>query len=181
MVAEELLGKYLVRKIGPSLRLKTGRIVEVEAYIGPHDKASHAFNWKITPRNQTEYLEGGRIYIYLVYGMYWQFNITTAKKGQPECVLIRALEPVNKLDIRCPTLKSWTNGPGKLCRWMQLDKSFNAEDLTKSKRIWLEDRGEKIKKSQIIATARVGIDYAQEWAKKPWRFYIKDNSFVSGK
>src|SRR3989338_11715849 len=83
-VAKDLLGKYLVC---PPL---AGKIVETEAYIGPKDKASHAFNWKITPRNKTEYLEGGHIYIYLVYGMYWQFNVVTAGAGKPECVLIRA-------------------------------------------------------------------------------------------
>ncbi len=166
-VAKELLGKYLVRKIGK--KKLVGKIVETEAYIGPKDRASHAFKGKITPRNKTEYLEGGHIYIYLVYGMYWQLNITTSKTGKPECVLIRALESPE------------ATGPGKLCRWMKLNKSFDAEDLTKSKRIWLEDRGERTKKSQIVATKRVGIDYAGEWAKKPWRFYIKDNPYTSRK
>jgi len=169
LVAKELLGKLLVRKIGPFDKLRVGKTVGTEAYIGPKDRASHAFNWKMTPRNKTEYLEGGHIYIYLVYGMYWQFNITTAKRGQPECVLIRALEAPE------------ATGPGKLCRWLKLDKSFDGEDLTKSKKIWLEDREVKIKKSQIVATKRVGIDYAKEWAKKPWRFYIKDNLYVSRK
>lgn len=162
-VAKELLGKYLVRKIGRK-RL-AGKIVEVEAYIGPKDKASHAYNWKITPRNKTEYLEGGRIYIYLCYGMHWQLNIVTAKAGQPECVLVRALEPVKTSGVDA-------SGPGKLCKWLELDKSFDSEDLTKSKRIWLENRDEKIEKSQIAMGPRIGIDYAKEWAKKPWRFYI---------
>ena len=181
-VAKELLGKYLVRPIRPRpfsekdgangvkkivTKKMIGKIVETEAYIGPEDKASHAYQGKITPRNKTEYLEGGHIYIYLCYGMYWQLNITTAKAGQPECVLIRALE------------SSEATGPGKLCRWLKLDKSFDGEDLVKSKRIWLEDREERIKKSQIIATERIGIDYAGKWAKKPWRFYIKNNPFVS--
>jgi DNA-3-methyladenine glycosylase len=164
-VAKDLLGKNLVRKVG---RKKTmAKIVETEAYIGPKDKASHAFGGKITPRNKTEYLEGGHIYIYLCYGIHWQLNITTAKAGEPECVLIRALASPE------------ATGPGKLCRWMKLDKSFDGEDLTKSKRIWLEDCGCKIKRSQIVATKRIGIDYAEEWAEKPWRFYIKDNPYVS--
>jgi len=100
--------------------------------------------------------------------MYWQLNITTAKEGQPECVLIRAIEP---MDLK---LLNLTNGPGKLCQWLKLDKSFYAEDLTKSKRIWLEDRGLKIEPSQIIATKRIGIDYAGPyWSHRHWRFLLK--------
>jgi len=175
VVAKELLGKYLIRKYRG--KVLEGKIVETEAYIGPEDKASHAYKGKITPRNKTEYLKGGYIYIYLCYGMYWQLNITTARAGQPECVLIRALEPSLKEDEN--KIKNLTDGPGKLCRWMRLDKSFDGEDLIQSKRIWLEDRGQKVKKSQIIATTRIGIDYADEWAKRPWRFYLRDNLFVS--
>lgn len=209
LVAKELLGKYLVRKIGnpegPRPHVEggvygagkkiIGKIVETEAYIGPKDKASHAYQGKITKRNKTEYLEGGHIYIYLCYGIYWQLNITTEKSGKPECVLIRALEPVvtNKSEFttnipnkdsrkfaqKFAKIRELANGPGKLCRWMKLDKSFDGEDLTKSNRIWLEDRGGKILLSQIAKTKRIGIDYAEEWAKKPWRFYIKNSSFVS--
>ncbi|MDP2864170.1 MAG: DNA-3-methyladenine glycosylase [bacterium] len=160
-VAKKLLGKYIVRKIGK--KKLTGKIIETEAYIGPKDRASHAYGGKITPRNRAEYLIGGHIYIYLVYGMYWQFNISTYAEGKPECVLIRALD-----------LDKLANGPGKLCRYLKLDKSFYGEDLTKSKRIWLEDRGEKIKSSQIISTKRIGIDYAGPyWSKRNWRFVLK--------
>jgi len=173
-VAKSLLGKILVRKIGKKKLL--GKIVETEAYIGPQDKASHAFLGKITPRNKTEYLKGGHIYIYLCYGIHWQLNITTFKEGKPECVLIRALEPINDKKAREERSAS---GPGKLCRWLKLDKSFNEEDLVKSKRIWIEDWGIKIKKSLIKSSPRIGIEYAQEWAKKPWRFFLKDNVFVS--
>jgi len=181
-VAKEMLGKYLIHKIGK--KKFVSKIVETEAYIGPKDKASHAFKGKITKRNKAEYLIGGHIYIYLVYGMYWQLNISTASEGKPECVLICALEPL--YPKRYTLSPSIANGPGKLCRWMELDKSFYGEDLTKSKRIWLEnpakslrDRGARIKPNQIMTGKRIGIDYAQEWAEKPWRFYIKDNSFVS--
>jgi len=170
-VAKELLGKYLVR------RIKVGKIVETEAYIGPGDRASHAYGGRLTKRNKTEYLIGGHIYIYLCYGMYWQLNITTERAGKHECVLIRALEP---LDEKSKS-KKVASGPGKLCKWMKLDKSFDGEDLTKSKRIWLEDRGFKLKSSQIQAAKRIGIDYAGSWAKKPWRFYLKGNPFVSRK
>ncbi len=164
-VAQELLGKYIVRKLGK--RKLTGKIVETEAYIGPKDKASHAFGGKVTPRNRAEWLIGGHSYIYLVYGMYWQFNISTSHFATPECVLIRALAVENgnfKL----------ANGPGKLCQYLKLDKSFYAEDLTRSRRLWLEDRGVKLTKGDITATARIGIDYAGPyWAKRKWRYVIK--------
>lgn len=173
IVAKDLLGKYLVRKIGKKKLI--GKIVETEAYIGPEDRASHAFGGKITDRCKTEYLIGGHIYIYLCYGVYWMLNITTEKAGKPECVLIRALEPLGERE----RLERIASGPGKLCYWLRLNKSFDGKDLTKSKRIWLEDRGIKIKKSDIVAKERIGIDYAGSWAKKPWRFYIEDNSFVS--
>ena len=194
LVAKELLGKYIVRKIGK--RFLIGKIVETEAYIGPEDKASHSYKWKVTKRNLAEFLEGGHIYIYLCYGMYWQLNITTSKNCTPECVLIRALEPHPHLIPPPPQRggggikggggekskeekeKILPNGPGKLCKWLKLDKSFYGEDLVTSKRIWLEE-GEKIPLSKIVATKRIGIDYAEEWKDKPWRFYIKDNPFVS--
>lgn len=201
-LAKEFLGKFIVRKIGNKKRM--GMIVETEAYVGPQDRASHAFGGKVTPRNKAEYMAGGHIYIYLVYGMYWQLNISTGREGRPECVLIRALEPIianiHELSANAANrrfvktrgklvkIRDLANGPGKLCRWLKLDKSFYAEDLTKSKRIWLEDRGVKIprfhsgqvKKCDIVVAPRVGIDYAGPlWSKKPWRFYIKDNPFVS--
>ena len=175
-VARNLLGKYIVRPIRKSsisngvkkivTKRLEGKIIETEAYIGPKDRASHAFGGKITKRNLAEYLIGGHIYIYLVYGMYWQLNISTGGKGKPECVLIRALD-----------LGKLASGPGKVCRFLKLDKSFYAEDLTKSKRIWLEDRSglpEKIKPFQIMSTKRIGIDYAGPyWSKIKWRFLLK--------
>lgn len=190
-VAQELLGKFIVRRIGGKLR--TGMIVETEAYVGPQDRASHAYNGKITSRNKAEYMIGGHIYIYLVYGINWQLNISMGLAGAPECVLIRALQPMinnwrpsfrarqkNSLPKGRIPLKNLANGPGKLCRWLRVNKSFYGEDLTKSKRIWLEDRGVKIKKREIVSSPRIGIDYAGPvWAKKPWRFYIKNNPFVS--
>lgn len=206
-VAQELLGKYIIRKY--KNKLLVGKIVETETYIGPKDKASHAYtkkeqpkkeklkiiqqNWqriknyvenkeifikrilslknaKVTKRNLAEYLKGGHIYIYLVYGNYYQLNVTTFKEGYPECVLIRALEPI--LNLKNP------NGPGKLCKELKLDSSFWAEDLIKSKRIWLEGKKEKF---QIVKAKRIGIDYAEEYKEKLWRFYIKGNEFVSKK
>jgi len=189
-VAKDLLGKYIVRKIGKNKLV--GKIIETEAYIGPKDKASHAYNGKKTARNEAEFLVGGHIYIYLVYGMYWQMNISTSKTGSPECVLIRAVDlasnsrkisnfqfPISKQisNFKLQISKSieLTNGPGKLCRWLKLDESFYGEDLTKSKRIWLENRGDRIKPSQIKIGPRIGIDYAGPfWSKRKWRFLIKD-------
>lgn len=173
-VAQKILGKYIVRKLGN--KKLAGKIIETEAYIGPKDKASHAYvppeqrkkfpNGKITPRNKAEFLIGGHIYIYLVYGMYWQLNISTFKQNTAECILIRALEVSGKEKI--------ADGPGKLCNYLKLDKSFYGEDITKSKRIWVEDRGEKIKPEKILATGRIGIDYAGPyWSKRKWRFVLK--------
>lgn len=172
-VAKGLLGKYIVRKIGK--KELVGKIIETEAYIGPQDRASHAFGGKRTSRNQAEYLIGGHIYIYLVYGMYWQMNISTFEKEKPECVLIRAIEPVKdkRGTVEGLSLANLADGPGKLCNYLKLNKSFYGEDVTKSKRIWLEDRGEKIKPSQILTTGRIGIDYAGPyWSRRKWRFLI---------
>jgi len=177
-VAKDLLGKYIVRYWRN--KYIVGKIVETEAYIGPKDRAAHSFGGKITPRNKVEYLIGGYVYIYLVYGMYWQFNITTAHKGKPECVLIRACQPIcNQKHLSFKKLVNLANGPGKLCRYFHLNKSFYGEDLVTSARLWLEDRGEKVSPGKIVKTTRIGIDYAKEWAKKPWRFYISENPFVS--
>lgn len=173
-IAKKMLGKLIVRKRrGKKI---VGRIVETEAYVGPEDKASHSYLGKKTKRNKAEYLIGGHIYIYLVYGVYWQLNISTGRKGKPECVLVRAIEPVidNAIDI-----KDLTNGPGKLCRYLKLDNSFYGEDLTNSKKIWLEE-GIKIGKKNIASAPRIGIDYAGPyWSKRKLRFYIKNNPFVS--
>lgn len=180
-VARDLLGKVLVRSLGGK-RL-AGRIVETEAYVGVRDRASHAFGGKVTPRNVSEYLEGGHIYIYLCYGLYWQLNITVQAAGNPECVLIRALEPVHAPEVPPPAelreLRTLTAGPGRLCRWMRLGRSFDREDVTRSRRIRIEDLGIPVRRGHIVAAPRIGIDYAGEWAQMPLRFYIKSNPYVS--
>ena len=165
IVAQELLGKYIIRKYKG--KLLSGKIVETEAYIGPKDKAAHSYKNKITWRNIVEYLQGGYIYIYLVYGMYWQLNITTEKRGVPTCVLIRAIR-INH------SRSSLVDGPGKVCQYLKLNNSFYGENLNESQRIWLENRGEDIKKEDILATKRIGIEYAGNyWKNKKWRFIIK--------
>lgn len=171
-VCREILGKNIVRVWWG--RKLVGRIVEVEAYYGPQDRASHAYGGKVTRRNRAEYYQGGHVYIYLVYGLHWQFNISTGLHGHPECLLIRAVEPVAGFKDR------EGSGPGKFCRALKLNKSFYSEDLTKSPRLWLEDGSVKVKKSQIKTGPRIGIDYAGPyWARIPWRFYLKNNNFVS--
>jgi len=177
-VSRNLLGKCLLRKIGK--KILWGKIVETEAYIGPRDRASHAFLGKVTPRNRAEFMKGGHVYIYLVYGMYWQLNISTGRERSPECVLLRALEPIQLRNQNTVALKHIANGPGKLCRWLRLDKSFYAEDLTTSKRLWVVDCGFGVTPLEIGISSRIGIDYAgPEWAGKPWRFFIKKSPFVS--
>jgi len=183
VVAKKLLGKYLVHHT-PHGKL-VGKIVETEAYIGPHDKASHAYGGKRTVRNRAEFLIGGHVYIYLVYGMYWQFNISTSGHDTPGCVLLRALEPREGLEhmqqLRYNNdVRSLTNGPGKLCRAMGFDKKLYSMDLVDSNLIYLEDRGDVVNTRDIIAASRIGIDYAGPyWAHKKWRFYIRNNKFVS--
>lgn len=178
-VAKELLGKYLVRRIGG--RKKIAKIVETEAYIAPRDKASHAYGGRKTPRNAPLYLKGGHTYIYLCYGIHWLFNIVTGQKEVPECVLIRAVEPLVKNKQELVALRNLTNGPAKLCRWLNIDYDLNGKDLVTSRVFWIEDRGEIIKSNLIVASTRIGVDYAEEWANKPWRFYLRDNKFVSRK
>lgn len=182
-VARQLLGKYLVHNTVQGKLV--GKIVETEAYIGPRDKASHSYGGKMTERNKAEFLIGGHVYIYLVYGMYWQMNITTEDSDVLGCVLIRALEPIGGLEqmkaLRYnKDTRNLTNGPGKLCMAMQLDKSLYGVDLANNKIIYLEDRGDRVRLSGVISCARIGIDYAGPyWAKRKWRFYIKNNQFVS--
>ena len=161
-VAKNLLGKYLVvKKQGEFF---AGRIVETEAYVGPEDKASHAFGGRRTKRTEVMFEIGGKVYVYLIYGMYHCLNIVTGEKGFPSAVLIRAVEPVvskrKKLD-----------GPGKLCSAFSIDREDNGKDVVTSEEIFIVDIGEKPKK--ITSTPRIGVDYAGEWANKPLRFLIK--------
>ena len=164
-VAQDFLGKLLVRKY--QNKLIAGIITETEAYIGPKDKAAHSYKNKFTKRNIVEYFLGGFCYIYLVYGMHWQFNITTSLANKPECILIRGVLSISEKNFP-------VNGPGKLCRYFNLDGSFFGEDLVFSKRIWLEDSKIKFKKSEIKKTSRIGIDYAGDyWSKIKWRFVVE--------
>lgn len=182
-VAKELLGKIIVKKRDDG-EIFSGRIVEVEAYLGIKDKASHSYNDRRTKRTEIMYKEGGYSYVFLIYGMYQCFNVTTSYEGNPEAVLIRGIEPlINKEKMfeerKVKKEKDISNGPGKLTKALGITKLDNGKDLVEGSNLWLEDDGYKVK--EIIETTRIGIDYAEEDSLKPWRFYIKDNNFVSKK
>lgn len=174
-VAKELLGKYLVvQKNGAFL---SGKIVETEAYIGYKDPASHAYRG-MTPRNMVMFGDPGYAYVYLTYGMYHCLNLVTERKGYPAAVLIRALEPVDGIEImkkkrRHRNLIDLTSGPAKLCQSLGIDRKLNGANLC-SDTIYVEDRGDV--KRRIVSSSRIGI---KEGKKKMWRFYIDKNEFVS--
>ncbi len=180
-IAKELLGKLLVVPDEQGNRV-SGMIVEVEAYMGVTDRAAHSYGGRRTPRNEITYSLGGHAYVFFIYGMYNQLNVVTGSKEHPHVVLIRALEPVEGLEKmrerRGPMPdKNLTSGPGKLCIAMDIDRNLNGEDLL-GERIWLEDF-KKFPAKDIAAGKRIGIDYAAEDAEKPWRFWVRDNTFVS--
>ena len=159
-VARSLIGKYLVRGIDG--RILAGKIVEVEAYVGPEDKACHASKGR-TQRTDVMFGPGGVAYVYLIYGMYHCLNVVTEREEFPSAVLIRAIEIDGEL----------IDGPGRLCRALQIDRNLNRVDLTTGESIWFEDRGVSIKKADVSAHPRIGVDYAGEWAQKPWRFRLR--------
>ncbi|KOA20206.1 putative 3-methyladenine DNA glycosylase [Clostridium homopropionicum DSM 5847] len=188
LVAKELLGKYLV--VNNENSILKGKIVEVEAYMGTVDKAAHSYSGKITERTKVMYKEGGYAYVYLIYGMYYCMNVVTSEENLPEAILIRAIEPINELDTMCRNRygksfkelnsyekKNITNGPGKLCKAMNITKELNGEDLCGDKFYILQNVKEE--KIEIVSSKRIGIDYAEEAKDFLWRFYIKDNKFVS--
>jgi DNA-3-methyladenine glycosylase len=154
-VARDLLGKQLCRRLD-SGKIIRARICETEAYDGFEDRASHASNGATT-RNVVMFGPPGRAYIYLCYGVHWLLNITTREKGYPAAVLIRAVESVE--------------GPGRLTKHFQINSSFNDQLLTRVGGLWLEDVDSEVSQAEIVATPRVGVDYAgAEWATMPWRF-----------
>lgn len=182
-VARELLGKLLVV---PSTNRKrvSGMIVEVEAYRGPEDRASHAYGGRRTKRTETMYQTGGLAYVYFVYGMYHQFNVVSNVQDIPHAILVRALQPVEGIEVMRKRRHTHpdhnlTNGPGKLCIALGIDRNLDRADLL-SDRVWLEEY-ETIKPGMIARGPRIGIDYAEDWVEKPWRFWIRDNKYVSRK
>ncbi len=158
-VARELVGKYLVRKNGRGVI--AGRIIEVEAYVGPQDKACHASKGR-TARTEVLFGPPGQAYVYLCYGMYEMLNVVTEGEGFPAAVLLRAIECDGQL----------IDGPGRLTRALDIDRRLNRIDLTVGEDLWFEDRGETLRRGAVKTHPRIGVDYAGEWAKKPWRFRL---------
>ena len=169
VVARETLGMVLVRE-GPRGR-QAGRIVEVEAYDGPQDAASHARSGP-TGRAAVMFGPAGFAYVYLIYGIHHCLNLVTGPEGYPAAVLIRALEPLTGIAER-------TNGPGLLCRALDIDRRLNGTDLT-GDTLYLEDRGLAVRDEDIVERPRIGIKFAGEpWISQPWRFYERGNRWVS--
>lgn len=156
-VAPDLLGKFLCRKLD-SGETETYKITETEAYDGNGDLACHASKGR-TDRTEIMFHEGGLVYVYLIYGMYWMLNIVTGKVNQPQAVLIRGIE--------------LCYGPGRLTKALKIDKSFYGEDLCTSDRLWLATDNTE---HEMLVGKRIGVDYAGDWKDKEWRFFIKGYS-----
>jgi len=185
-IAKQLIGKILIRETEQAIFYN--RIVETEAYFGEEDTACHASKGR-TRRTQVMYQNGGVAYVYLIYGMYHMLNIVTGPCEHPQAVLIRAIEPLAK-DLESgllvsvaklkkqPKNKLKTNGPGKLCAYLHIDRQLNELDITKGKLLYLAEV--KTHKQIILSGPRIGIDYAHlKDRDKPWRFWLKDNVYVS--
>jgi DNA-3-methyladenine glycosylase len=178
-VARQLLGLYLVRKT--SNGILAGRIVEVEAYLGELDPASHAYRGR-TKRNEVMFQEGGHLYVYFTYGMHFCSNVVTEEEGVGRAVLLRAVEPVDGIlsmsrrrGIARTALEQLCRGPAKLCQAFGMGRKENGTDLCFGS-IWIEARGPRLPATSIGISTRVGISAAKE---RKWRFYVKGNRFVS--
>jgi DNA-3-methyladenine glycosylase len=157
-VAKDLLGAFLVRRVGQ--KVIRAKIIEVEAYCGEKDLACHASKGR-TARTEIMYGQPGLAYIFMIYGMYYCFNVVTREQGRPEAVLIRALDCLG------------CEGPGKLCREFKIDKKLNGIDLTVSDKIWIE-KNSAAPQRKIKASKRIGVEYAGKWKDKPWRYMIEN-------
>lgn len=184
-LSKDLLGKILVREIDGEKVLC--RIVETEAYVGPEDKGCHAYGNRKTERTKTMFQEGGVAYIYIIYGMYNCLNVVATEEGKPEAVLIRAVEPLNNIEvlkkyrnIKSNKIQDLTNGPGKLCKALNIDRSLNGYDLIDGNELYVVEL-ECEDNFEIVETTRINIDYAEEYKDKLWRFYIENNKFISKK
>ena len=186
-LAKNLLNKFLVREYD-NKKIVT-KIVETEAYMGSIDKAAHVYNNKKSTRTAPLYLSGGHIYVYLIYGMYNCLNISANKENIPHCVLIRAVEPIDNIDemsynrfsksyneLSNYQKKNLTNGPGKLCKALNIDRSLSGDSVFGSHLYIIDNDNNDF---EIVEDKRINIDYAEEYKDKLWRFYIKDNKYVS--
>ncbi|HXN80210.1 MAG TPA: DNA-3-methyladenine glycosylase [Steroidobacteraceae bacterium] len=168
-IARDLLGMHLVHDDGRSVR--RGRIVETEAYQGPRDLAAHSARGR-TPRTEVMFGPPGHAYVYFIYGFWNCLNVVTGAPGVPHAVLVRALEPLAGVSER-------TCGPGLLCRAMHIDRRLNGVDLLGDV-LWLEQPPRRALPVRIGRSARIGVDYAGEWAARRWRFFERDSPYISG-
>jgi DNA-3-methyladenine glycosylase len=167
LVARDLLGMHLVHA-GPEGE-QVGRIVETEAYKGPHDLAAHSSRGR-TKRTEVMFGPPGHAYVYLIYGFWNCLNVVTAADGTPHAVLLRGLEPVKGITAT-------THGPGLLCRALHIDRGLNGTDLL-GDTLWLE-KPARYRPPKVARATRIGVDYAGDWARKPWRFIDRDSPYVS--
>lgn len=189
-VSKQLLGKYLVHIVNGTKII--GRIVEVEAYMGPEDKAAHSYNNRRTERTEVMFGPPGHAYVYFIYGKNYCMNVVCEEIGKPQAVLIRALEPIEGIDImanlrygksidECAKREiiGLTNGPGKACKALDITKAQNGADLCGDELYIAEQEEEE--QMDVVTTTRININYAEEAVHYPWRFYIKDNKYISKK
>ncbi len=183
LIARELIGKILVTEFD-GVRT-SGIIVETEAYAGINDKASHAYGGRRSNRTEAMYAKAGTAYVYLCYGIHHLFNIVTNKENTPHAVLIRALQPLDGIDVMLHRRKkikndyTLTKGPGSLSQTLGIRTNHTGRDLLTDENIWVED-GCLSKEDEIVASSRIGVDYAGEDALLPYRFYLRHNKYVSG-
>lgn len=185
-VARDLLGKLLVHEAPDGMT--AGRIVEVEAYIGPGDRAAHSYNNRRSKRTEIQYCPGGCAYVFQIYGMYNCFNIVTQARGMPEVVLVRALEPLAGLELMARRRKlarsqpyllpKMASGPGRLCQAMEITRMQYGSNLCTGS-LYLLDDGTKIPDNDVLATPRINIDYAGEARDYLWRFIVSGSAYVS--
>ena len=172
-IAKKLLGKFLMTRIDGVVT--GGMIIETEAYVGTSDKASHAYKGRRTKRTEVMFHAGGRAYVYVCYGMHTLFNIITNKEGEPHGVLIRAIEPSDGIEKMIERRhkqkdgKELTSGPAMVTQALGITARYSGTVLDGTS-IWVEDRGVYVPSEEIVASPRVGIAYAEEYAAKPWRF-----------
>lgn len=177
-VAKACIGKLLVHRTAQGV--VAGRIVESEAYRGPEDRAAHSYGGRRTARTEIMFGPPGFAYVFFVYGMHYQFNLVTTKEGAPHAVLIRAVEPIAGIELMAqrrklpPDARELSNGPGKLCQALGIGRECNGVDLCEGTLFLAE--GPSVR---CVSAKRVGVDYAGDWAEKPWRFYDPKSRYVS--
>lgn len=179
-VARDVIGQLLVHETTAGLTV--GRIVEAEAYRGPEDRAAHSFGGRRTERTEVMYGEPGLAYVFFVYGMHWHLNLVTTRRDSPHAVLLRAVEPVLGAELMAARRGlpsgdvNLTNGPGKLCQAFGVDRRHYGADLTQGA-LFLSPGDAP--RGKIARSARIGVDYAEAWAERPWRFFEQGNRWVS--